>query len=136
MAKRNELRSLFSGLNPSNPGSCKDVALCNLVFQNQIKSLAPKLDSSCRNRPPDRGRFARDINHLRATIRADMREALHQSATDCDHFAARLVIVAKIVLLRLSIDDIEEKVFEFLVAGASPKGLHDVEFEVAAETRT
>src|SRR5439155_17448648 len=109
VAKRNELGGLFSGLNPSNPGSCKDVALCDLIICDQVERSALKPDFPCRNRRSDRGRFARDINHLRATIRADMREALHQSATDCDHFAARLVIVAKIVLLRLSIDHVEKE---------------------------
>ena len=58
------------------------------------------------------------------------------SAADGDHLAVRLIIVAKIVLLRFSIDNVQEKLFEFLITRAGSKWFHDVELEVATKTRT
>jgi hypothetical protein len=72
---------------------------------------------------------------LCAAVGADVREAPHRLATDGNHFAARLVIIAKIVLLRLSVDDVEEKVCQLLITCASTQWFHDVEFEIAAKTR-
>lgn len=136
MAKWNEIRSLFGGLNAGNPRGRKDVALGYLIFGNQIEGFAPKPDFSRRNRCPGIERFVRNIDHLCAAVGADMRETLHRSAADCDHFAAWLVIVAKIVLLRLSVDNVEEKVLELLVTRAGPKWFHNVELEITAKTRT
>jgi len=136
VAERNELGSLFGALNACDARGRKDVALRDLIICDQVERFALKPDFPRRNRRPRTERFGRDIDHLRSAIRANVREALHDSAADCDHFAARLVIVAKIVLLRLSIDHVEKELLEFVIACAGTKGLHDVEFEVAAETRT
>src|SRR6266516_2471061 len=65
-----------------------------------------------------------------------MRQALHRSAADRDHLAARLVIIAKVVLLRLSIDNIEEKLLELVITRAAAKWFHNIKFEIAAEART
>ena len=136
MTKRNQLRGLFGGLNAGNPRGREDVAFYHLVLRNQIECLALKPDFSHRNRRPDTGRFARDIDHLRAAVSGDMGEASHWSAADCDHFAARFVIVAKIVLLRFSIDNVQEKLFEFLITRAGSKWFHNIKLEITAETRT
>ena len=136
MAERNELRGLFGGLNASDPRSCKDIALRDLIFRNQIERSTLELNFAFSNRSARAQRFGRDINHLCAAVDADMREASHRSATDCNHFAAWLVIIAKIMLLRFSIDNVEEKLFEFLITRAGSQRFHDIELEVAAKTRT
>ena len=129
------MRGLFSGLNPGNPRGRKDIALRDLIFRNEIERFAVELDFALSDRSARTQRFGRDINHLCAAVGADMREAPHQLATDGNHFAARLVIIAKIMLLRLSIDDVEEKVLQLLITCASTQWFHDVEFEIAAKTR-
>ena len=129
------MRGLFSGLNPGNPRGRKDIALRDLIFRNEIERFALELDFALGDRSTRAQRFGRDINHLCAAVGADMREAPHQLATDGNHFAARLVIIAKIMLLRLSIDDVEEKVLQLLITCASTQWFHDVEFEIAAKTR-
>ena len=65
-----------------------------------------------------------------------MREALHNSAADGDHLAVGLVVLAKVVLLRFSIDHIEEELLELLIAGSGPKRFHDVELQIAAKAWT
>src|SRR5205823_14189986 len=91
---------------------------------------------SHRSRRPDTERFARDIDHLCAAIGGDMGETSHRLAANCNHFAARLVIVTKIVLLRFSIDNVQEKLFEFLITRAGSKWFHNIKLEITAETRT
>jgi len=68
-----------------------------------------KLNLSSRNSFSVTHRLARDINHLRTTIRTDVRETLHKLATNSDHFSTWLVVIAKVVLLRFSIHNIEEE---------------------------
>src|SRR5947207_15249255 len=130
------MRSLLGGLNTGKPRGRKDVALRDLIICDQVERFALKPDFPRRNRRPRTERFGRDIDHLRSAIRANVREALHDSAADCDHFAARLVIVAKIVLLRLSINNVQEKLFEFLITRAGSKWFHNIKLEITAETRT
>jgi hypothetical protein len=136
VAERDELRGLFGGLNARNPRSCKDVAFRDLVFRDQIECFAPKPDFSCRDRSPRAERFGGNIDHLCATVGGDMGETPHRSAADRNHFAAGLIIVTKIVLLRFAIDNVEEKLFEFLITRAGSQRFHDIELEVAAKTRT
>jgi hypothetical protein len=52
-----------------------------------------------------------------------MRETLHHSATDGYHFTVRLVVLAKIVLFRFSIDNIEEELLKLVIAGPGPQWL-------------
>ena len=129
------MRGLFGSLNPGNPRGRKDIAFCDLIFRNEIERFALELDFALSDRSARAERFGRDINHLCAAVGADMREAPHRLATNGNHFAARLVIIAKIVLLRLSIDNVEEKVLQLLITCASTHWFHDVEFEIAAKTR-
>src|SRR5438034_792394 len=77
VTKRNQLRGLFGSLNAGNPRGREDVALYHLVLRNQIECLASKPDFSNCNRCPDTERFARDIDHFRAAVGADMGEAPH-----------------------------------------------------------
>jgi len=130
------MRGLFGSLDAGNPRGRKDVALRDLLIRNQAERFALKPDFSCCNCGPRGERLGRDIDHLCAAVGGDMGETPHRSAANCNHFAARLVIVAKIVLLRLSIDNVEEKLFEFLITRAGSKWFHDVELEVATKTRT
>src|SRR5207249_7108057 len=55
---------------------------------------------------------------------------------DGDHPAVWLVVIAKVVLLRFSIHNIEEELLKVLIACPSPKRFHDVELQIAAETGT
>src|SRR5256885_13060930 len=130
------MRGLFSGLNPGNPRGRKDVALRDLIFRNEIERFALELDFALSDRSARAQRFGRNINHLCAAVDANMRQALHRSAADRDHFAVRLVIIAKVVLLRLSIDNVEEKLLELVITRAAAKWFHNIKFEIAAEART
>src|SRR4029077_4718604 len=56
------------------------------------------------------------------------------SAADCNHFAIRLLIVSKIVVLRLSVDHVKKKLLELLIARARPQRSHDVKLQIAAKT--
>lgn len=114
------MRGLLRSLDAGNPRSCKDVPLGDLIFRNQIECLAAKSDFSSSDSCPRTQRLCRNIDHLRATVVADMGEALHNSAADCDHFAAWLVVVAKVVLLRFPIDNVEKEMPEFLITCAGP----------------
>src|SRR6266576_4146226 len=129
------MRGLFGSLNPGNPRGRKDIALRDLIFRNKIERFALEFDFALRDRSAQAQRFGRDINHLCAAVGSEMREAPHRAATDGNHFAARLVIIAEIMLLRLSIDNVEEKVLQLLITCASAHWFHDVEFEIAAKTR-
>src|SRR5262249_24954522 len=57
------------------------------------------------------------------------------SSADRDHLSVRLIIISEIMLLRFSIDHVEEKLAQFIVVRPSPQRLHDVELEITAETR-
>src|SRR6266480_4074940 len=103
------MRSALGGLNPSNPRGRKDIALRDLIFRNKVECLALELDFAPGDRSARAQQLGRDIDHLRPAIGADVGEAPHQSATDRDHFAARVVIIAEIMLLRLSIDFFQKK---------------------------
>ena len=59
-----------------------------------------------------------------------------ESAADGDHLAVRLVIVSEVVLLRFSIDHIEKELLKLFITRASPHRFHDVELQIAAQTRT
>ena len=60
----------------------------------------------------------------------------HRSPANGNHFAIWLVIVSKIVCPRLSFDHVQKELLELFITRAGPERFHDVEFEVAAETRT
>ena len=130
------MRSPLGGLNTGNPGGRKDVAFRDLIFRNKIERFALEPDVAPGNRSTHAQRFGRDVNHLCAAIGGDMGETSHRLAANCNHFAARLVIVAKIVLLRFSINNVQEKLFEFLITRAGSKWFHNIKLEITAETRT
>jgi len=56
------------------------------------------------------------------------------STADGDHLSVGLVIVSKVMLLRFSIDNIDEELPKLVIAGASSQRFHDVELQIAAET--
>ena len=58
-----------------------------------------------------------------------------ESPADGDHLAVRLIIIPEIVLLRLAIDYVDEKLTQFVIARARAQRFHDVELEITAETR-
>src|SRR5437764_13193782 len=57
------------------------------------------------------------------------------SAADRNHFSVGLIIIAEIVLLRFSIDHVEEELAQLVVARAGAHRFHDIEFQITAETR-
>src|SRR5438132_13997032 len=97
------MRGLFGSLNPGNPRGREDIAFCDLIFRNEIERFALELDFALSDRSARAERFCRDINQLCAAVGGDMREAPHRLATNGNPFAARLVIIAKRVLLRPSV---------------------------------
>ena len=60
VAKRNEMRSPFGGLNPSNPRGRKDIALRDLISRNEIERFAPELDFALSDRSARTQRFGRE----------------------------------------------------------------------------
>jgi hypothetical protein len=71
------VRCLLRSLDPGKPSSREDVPLCDLIFCDQIESLALEPNSANGNSSPLGCRFGRDINHLRATIARNVREPFH-----------------------------------------------------------
>src|SRR5437660_12671493 len=59
-----------------------------------------------------------------------------ESSADGDHLAVRLIIVSKVVLLRFSIDHVEKELLELFITRAGPQRSHNVELQIAAQTRT
>jgi len=57
VAKGDEMRGIFRRLNPGNPRGREDIALCDLIFGNQIERFGLEPNFSCRNRRPDAERF-------------------------------------------------------------------------------
>jgi hypothetical protein len=62
------------------------------------------------------------------------RRSTTSSPADCNHLAVWPVIISEIMFPRLSIDDIEKKLFELFVTRARPQRFHDVKLEIAAKT--
>src|SRR4030095_9200640 len=58
------------------------------------------------------------------------------SAAKRDHLTVWLVIVAKIVLFRLSIYNVEKELPELLISRACTQRLHNIKLEIAPETGT
>ena len=79
MAKRNELRSLFGGLNSSNPRGPEDMAFGDLISCDQIKRFLLEPNLSACNGSSFAKRLRRNINHLRATVGTDVSESFHLS---------------------------------------------------------
>jgi hypothetical protein len=118
VAKWNELRSLFGRLNSGDPRRGKNISLRNSVFRNEIDRLRLESNLSSRYRGARAQRLGRNIHHLGPAIPGDVSQTFHDSATDCDHLAVRLIVVAKVMLLRLSIDHIEKELLQLLIARA------------------
>jgi hypothetical protein len=109
VAERNQLRSLLCSLNAGDPRSCEDIPLGDLIFCNQFKCCSLELNLSTGNRSSRTHWLRRYVDHLRTTIPADMREALHSLATDGNHPAIWLIVIPKVVLLRFSIDNVQKE---------------------------
>src|SRR5438128_5650636 len=56
------------------------------------------------------------------------------SPADRDHFAIRLIVLPKIVLLRFSVDYFKEKLPQLLIARVCAQRFHDVELQITAKT--
>ena len=59
-----------------------------------------------------------------------------ESAADGDHLAVRLIIVSKIVLSRFAFDNVQKELLKLFITRAGPQRSHDVELQIAAQTRT
>src|SRR4030095_11478638 len=132
----NQLRSLFCSLNTGDPRSREDVPLCDLILCDQFKCCSLELNLSTRNRPSLTHRLCRYIDHLRPAVTANVSESLHLLAADGNHPAIWLVVIPKVVLLRLSIDNVQEELFQLSVAGTGPQRFHNIELQIAAEAWT
>src|SRR5262245_3742325 len=77
MAKRNELRSLLSGLNSSNARGRKHIAFGDLISCDQIERFPLEPNLSACNGSSFTEWLRRNINHLRATVGADVRKSFH-----------------------------------------------------------
>ena len=132
MAKWNQLCGLFRGLDASDSGSRKDVAFCDFVVGNQFERFALKFDFAFGNCNTRTEGLVRNVDHLRAPLGADVSKAPHLSATNRNHFTAWLIVIAKIVLLRLSIYNVEKELPELLVTRARAQRLHNIKLEITA----
>lgn len=65
-----------------------------------------------------------------------MSESPHLLAADGDHPAIGLIVIPEIVLLRLSIHNIQEELFQLRVAGTGPQRFHNIELQIVAEARS
>src|SRR5207244_13402732 len=60
---------------------------------------------------------------------------LSGSIADSDHLAIRLVIIAKIMLLRFSINNISKELLKLFITRARSQRFHDIELQITAEAR-
>ena len=77
MAKRNELRSLLGGLNSGHARGREYIAFGDLISLDQIERLPLEPNLSACNRSSFTERLRQNINHLHATIGADVSESFH-----------------------------------------------------------
>src|SRR5262249_10464578 len=60
---------------------------------------------------------------------------LSGSTADRDHLAIRLIVIAKVMLLRFSINNIQKELLKPFITCARSQRFHDIEFKIAAEAR-
>ena len=135
VAERNELRRLLRSLDPGNARSRKDVPLRYLIVRNQVERLTPKSNLARCNRSSLTHRFRRYVDHSCATVGLNVSESWHSSAADGNHPAIGLVIVSEIVLFGFALDHVEKELPKLLISRTGPERFHDVELQIAAETR-
>ena len=135
MAERNEVRRLLRSLDTGNPRSREDVSLRYLIVRNEIERLALEPNLAGGNSSSLTHRFRRYVDHPCATVGLDVSESSHSSAADGDHLAIGLVIVSEIVLCGLELDHVAKELPELFISRAGPQRFHDVELQIAAETR-
>ena len=135
VAERNEVRRLLRSLDTGNPRSREDISLRYLIVRNQIERLAAKSNLAGGNSSSLTHRFRRYVDHPCAAVGLDVSESSHSSATDGDHPAIGLVIVSEIVLCGFELDHVEKELPKLPISRAGPQRFHDVELQIAAETR-
>jgi hypothetical protein len=135
MAERNEVCRLLRSLDTGNPRSGEDVSLRYLIGLDQIERLAPEPNLAGGHSSSLTDRFRRYINHPCTTVGLEVSESSHSSAADGDHLAIGLVIVSEIVLCGFQLDHVEKELPKLLIGRAGPQRFHDVELQIAAETR-
>ena len=59
-----------------------------------------------------------------------------ESAADGDHLAVRLVIISEVVFPWLAFNNVEKELLELFITRAGPQRFHNVELQIAAQTRT
>jgi len=136
VTQRNKMRRLLGCLNSSDARGRDDIALGDFISTDKIDGFFAQSNFSRRHRGARAERFLGNIDHPGATIRADVTEAAHKSAADCDHLPTGLIIFAEVVLQRFSIDDVDKELPQLVIACARAQWFHDVELERASQTRT
>jgi hypothetical protein len=135
VAERNKVRRLLRSLDTRNPRSREDISLRYLIVRNQIERLAPEPNLAGGNSSSLTHRLRRYVDHPCAAVGLDVSESSHSSAPDGDHLAIGLVILSELVLCGFELNHVEKELPKLLISRAGPQRFHDVELQIAAETR-
>jgi hypothetical protein len=137
MTERNQFSRSLNGLNSRDSGRRQDVTFGHLIRFDFGERFRLERNDRLRYRYSPGDRFSRDVYHSDRSVFSEMGKLVgHALSPDSHHPATGLVVVAEIMLFGLAFDYLAEELSQFLVTGPLTHRRLDIEFEVAAETRS